>query len=203
MSDGSEFDGADAEQSAQAPNPAVFPAFSLPRRVGEVGGAVALAAAALTMTASAIQALTYRESRPLSVGGQLGAPFRQPHVGFATRLAIFAAGGAALGVALLLIVAILITAMSRDPAEPDDALGERRRVMLLTGAALAAVIAVADLAMCFEIVRNANFGAGAFIRANRAASVIQFLSPALVAVGVIWYAVSRVRAVGRGGFEPP
>ena len=75
MSDGSEFDGADAEQSAQAPNPAVFPAFSLPRRVGEVGGAVALAAAALTMTASAINGSDFRA---FSIG--CGAIFLPPEV---------------------------------------------------------------------------------------------------------------------------
>jgi ABC-type Mn2+/Zn2+ transport system permease subunit len=66
--------------------------------------------------------------------------------------------------------------------------------VLAAAAVLATFVALANLGMCVEVVRNAS---GLFIAqdsANKVSSVIGFLAPIMLSAGVVLYTIVRLRA---------
>lgn len=109
-------------------------------------------------------------------GGIIGAgPLT---VSFADRLSSFVNSGANLTVAVLLAAAVALSS------------GQGRRPLLALAAALAAIVALADVVMVFEVVASPSgplFLIG-IDTDSRSAAVVGLLAPALLAVGAGFYA---------------
>lgn len=183
--------------SQESPRPAVYPLFAIPVRVANVAGVALVGAAALEMIAALINAVSYREPS-LSQAGLLGPGnatnlFGQQVTNFADRLTLFVRGGADLGVATLLVVAVAVVAMARRGTESDEELFGWWRLVLSAGAVLASVVAVANLGMCVEVVRNASGELIADDSANKVSSIVGFLAPITLSTAAVLYTVFRLR----------
>jgi hypothetical protein len=78
--------------------------------------------------------------------------------------------------------------------ESDEELFGWWRLVLASTAVLASFVALANLAICVEVIRNAT---GEFIAqesANKLSSIVGCLAPILLSAGVVLYAVYRLRA---------
>ena len=184
--------------------PAIFPTFSIPEPIAEVASLVLVGAAALTIAAAGIQALTFRlpnVARSLNAGmtGFSGTTsglgqFRQPPLSLSDRLAIFARPGAGLVPALLLVAGIVIAVMAGNANQPREALRGRRKALMFGVAALACIIVLADIGVCISVLRSTVGAYGGFATGNRAVSIAQLSAPVLLSVGVLWYVGARVQA---------
>jgi uncharacterized membrane protein YciS (DUF1049 family) len=199
MTSESDFDSYSPRPDPPVRRPALYPLFVIPVRVANVAGVALVGSAALAMIGALIEALTYH-APSLSQEGLLGpnagiTEFGQPANSFADRLALFTSGGGAnMTLATLLVVAVAVIAMAARGREADEELFGWWRLVLSTAAVLATFVALANLGMCVEVVRNVS---GEFIAqdsANKLSSVVGFLAPITLSAGVVLYAVLRLRS---------
>jgi hypothetical protein len=176
--------------------PAVYPVFQVPLRIANLAGIALVGSAALIMIAALIEALSYRRPSLSQAGllGPAGSQFGQQVAGFSDRLALFTNAGANLDVALLLVVSTAVIAMAASGPQTDEEWLGWWRVVIVAAAVLAAFVALANLTMCVEVIRNAS---GEFIAedsANKLSSVVGFLAPVALSTGVLLYTVYRLRS---------
>jgi TctA family transporter len=151
-----------------------------------------------------MRALLYRQPSPSDLGllGNGGSVvgftnlFGQPSSGFADRVALFTSSGANLAIAVLLIVALIVIAMTPDASEASGWLAARQRFTLMATGVIASVVVVANLVMCFEVLDNATGVIIADDASNKASSIVRLLAPVVLSAAVVLYASARLRSSG-------
>jgi len=206
----SETDPEPHESDDWTPRPVVFPIVAIPRRLAVVVGRSLVGAAGVALIAALMRALLYRQPSPSDLGllgnggGVVGFTnvFGQPSSGFADRMALFTSSGANLAIAVLLIVALVVIAMTTDASEADGWLTAWQRFVLSTTGVIASVVVVANLVMCFEILDNAPGLLIADDASNKASSIVGLLAPIVLSAAVAVYAGARLRSSGLSDSEP-
>jgi hypothetical protein len=113
-------------------------------------------------------------------------------VGFADRISLFASGAANLTVALLLVLAVILVAMAghHDAAEVP---ARRWQALLSTATAIASIVVLANVAQAIVILSDTTGQFSVQDSANKAASILALLPPALGAGSAAAYALTRIR----------
>jgi hypothetical protein len=185
------------EEPEWAPRPVVLPTFKIPTGLAAPVGWGLVAAATLAVIAALVRAVSYRVPAP-SGSGLLGPGenFFQPSFGFADRISLFATGAAGLTVALLVVIAVVVTAMT---ARPDGSWKHPvRHWLALLGATtvIGLVVVLANVAQAIVILDNATGLITAPDSANKVSSILALLPPTLSAAAALLYAVTRLRVSG-------
>jgi hypothetical protein len=166
----------------------VFPTVVIPFRVMYLTAAALVGAAGLAVIAALIRAIAYMQPSPQ---GFSGVEVSQPPLSFADRVSIFTREGAGITIAILVALAVVVSAIADRSNDQADRVGS---VLLMASTVVAAVIVAANAIMFVEVLASAR---GIFLAeeaANKASSAIGHLEPILLAVGAIWYSATRLRA---------
>lgn len=170
------------------PRPIVFPTVVIPFRVLYLTASALLGAATVAMVAALIKAVAFSNPKPPGISG---VDVAQPTLSFADRLSTFVGEGAGIVVAILIALAVALVAIA---VRTDNRAGRVGSILLVTSSIGAAVIIALNAIMVVEVLADAR---GIFLAdetANKAASVLSHLEPILLAVGVIGFSASRLRA---------
>lgn len=170
------------------PRTVVFPTVVIPVRVLYLTAGALLGAATLAMVAGLIKAIAFSEPNPQGVSG---LDISQPTLSVADRLSIFTSNGAGIVIAIIVTLAVTLAAIADRTDNRTDRVGS----IILVASSLAAVVIIVLNAILFvEVLANTPGIFMANETANKASSAIDHLEPILLAVGVIGYAASRLRA---------
>lgn len=172
----------------RASRPVIFPTVVIPLHVLFLTAGALLGAATLAMVAALIKALAYSTATPPGVSG---VDVSQPTLSLADRLSIFTSGGAGTVVAIFIALAVALATIADRNDNRIDRIGS---AILVASSLAAAVIIALNAIMIVDVLANTP---GIFLEnetANKASSAISHLEPILLAVGVIGYSASRLRA---------
>jgi hypothetical protein len=182
---------ADAHEHDWSPRPVLLPVFKIPARIAAPVGWGLLASATLSIIAALVSAVSYRRVNPPIGPFSPGIHIYQPSVGFADRISLFASGAANLTVALLLVLAVILVAMA---GHHDAEVPARRwQALLSTATAIASIVVLANVAQAIVILSNTTGQFSVQDSANKAASILAVLPPALGAGSAAAYALTRIR----------
>lgn len=183
-----DFGTTDEGGAERASRPVIFPTVVIPLHVLFLTAGALLGAATLAMVAALIKALAYSTATPPGVSG---VDVSQPTLSLADRLSIFTSGGAGTVVAIFIALAVALATIADRNDNRIDRIGS---AILVASSLAAAVIIALNAIMIVDVLANTP---GIFLEnetANKASSAISHLEPILLAVGVIGYSASRLRA---------
>jgi len=183
---------AQLEESEWKPRPVALPVFKIPSRLAEPVSWGLAVSAALSILAGLVGAISYRRVNPQVGFLAPGVHISQPSVGFADRVSLFVTAAANLTVALLVVVAVVLVAMAVHQDEGGNSV-PRWLALLITTTVIASIVVLANVAQAIVILSNANGQFTAQYSANKAASILALLPPALSAAAALTYAASRMR----------
>lgn len=183
---------AEFDDSNSAVRPVVFPMFSIPTRLARTVAWALVASAALAVVAGLVTAVSYRRATP--TGGLFGGQSLKislPSVGFADRLSLFSNEAASLTVALLVMVAVVVTAMavSQDPGD-----GAAWPALLVATSVIGTIVVLSNVAQAIVILSNATGQFTTQSSGNKASSVLALLPATLSVIAALAYAVNRIRS---------
>lgn len=170
--------------SPRPPRPAVYPRVTVPAGLAATVGAVCIGADVLVVLQALLTAVLTSYSSPFY------SPVAYP--GFAGRLALFTTGGAGLTGALVLTVGVVVLAMAA-PHQDADVLGGHERALAVGALVVAAIVVLANVATCTEVLANVQDGLRAMGNPSRASGALGLLAPMTLAAGDGLYVVGRLR----------
>ena len=184
---------AELDESDWEPRPVVLPVFKIPTRLAVPVAWGLVASAALSIIAGLVGAVSYRRVIPQVGFLGPGIHISEPSVGFADRVSLFVTGAANLTVAFVVVVAVVLVAMAVRQDDGENAL-TRSLALLITATVIASIVVLANVAQAIVILSNANGQFTAQYSANKAASILALLPPALSAAAALTYAAARLRS---------
>lgn len=172
--------------------PVVLPVFQIPTRLAAGVAWGLVVSAALAIIAALVTAVSYRQAGPPGEVVAPGVRFSQPSIGFADRLSLFTNGAGNLTVALLVVIAVLVTGMAVRQGENRSGL-TRRGVLLVATCAIGVLVLLANVAKAIVLLSNTMGQFSAYISDNKASNILALLPPSLSVAGALLYAASRLR----------
>ena len=181
----------DPDDPVRPPRPVVLPTFRLPTRLAEPLSWGLLVAAVAAIVSGLVTAVSYdAPALPTQNGANsfVGTLNLFQPVGFADRLALFARNGASMPVALLVLVAVVVTAMADS--------SRRWHQLLVTLGLAASIVVLGNLVLGVATLTARLTFFTAPDSTDRVTAVLNLLPQALTAVAALAYAVIRLRTSG-------